>query len=80
MAKRDTRLTAQPEPDLHKAGVVRRTKFQCSVCGKITAGRLPSAGRGDEGDGSFYFPRRHKGLDGKPCAGNIEEAIWITVS
>jgi hypothetical protein len=49
-------------------------KFKCSVCGKLTAGRLPSGG-----DGSFYFPRRHKGSDGRPCPGNIEEAEWVTV-
>jgi hypothetical protein len=54
------------------------TKFQCAVCGKMTTGRVPGRGRGGyRGDLTFRFPRRHNGLDGKPCAGNIEEAIWV---
>ncbi len=56
------------------------TRFRCMVCGKLTAGRLP---RGDYhegvGDTSFRWPRRHKGKDGKPCAGNIIEAEWVDI-
>ena len=48
------------------------TKFKCAVCGKVTVlGRLPR-----NGDGTFYFPRRHR-ANGKPCEGNTQEAQWI---
>lgn len=46
-------------------------KVKCSVCGKITAGRLPRASRHDMGDGSYWFPRRHK------CAGDVKEGLLI---
>jgi hypothetical protein len=55
------------------------TRFKCVVCGKITAGRMPRDGHGSPGDGTFLYPRRHKGKDGNPCAGNIEEAEWVDV-
>jgi len=55
---------------------MRRFKIVCSVCGKVTAGRLPRASRHDMGDGTFWFPRRHD-VDGKPCDGNIEEGKMI---
>lgn len=45
-------------------------RFRCAVCGKPTAGRLPRGG-----DGTFYYPRRHQGPDGKPCEGNYREAL-----
>lgn len=48
-------------------------KFKCAVCNKLTSGRKPKGG-----DGTFYYPRRHKGPDKKPCKGNIQEAIWFT--
>jgi len=51
--------------------MTRKQRFRCVVCGKITAGRLPR-----EGDGTFYYPRRHK-KDGFPCPGNVYEAEWI---
>jgi hypothetical protein len=49
----------------------KTTLFQCPVCGKITSGRIPK-----HGDLSGRFPRRHK-VNGKPCPGNIEAAIWV---
>ncbi len=42
------------------------------MCGKVTVARLPRSGR-QTGDGTFWFPRRHK-FNGKPCEGNILEA------
>lgn len=56
---------------------MKTTRFKCSACGKLTAGRLPRAGR-HHGDGTYWFPRRHK-RDGKPCPGNIMEAEVVTV-
>lgn len=53
------------------------TKFKCSVCGKLTSGRIGRSG-GYSGDTSHRFPRRHKN-DGKDCPGNIEEAEWVDV-
>jgi len=53
-----------------------RYSWRCKVCGKVTAGRLPRAGR-HVGDGTFMFPRRHKGSDGQPCRGNIQEAEMV---
>jgi hypothetical protein len=53
------------------------TRFRCVVCGKMTAGRLPRDGRHFPGDGSGRYPRRHKGVDGKPCKGNIELVDWV---
>jgi len=50
------------------------TRYKCAVCGKLTDGRLPK-----EGDGSFYYPRRHKGINGQPCPGNVIEAEWVEV-
>lgn len=54
-----------------------RARFVCRVCGKRTAGRLPRASRHEPGDGSFWYPRRHK-VDGRPCMGSTEEAVIIT--
>lgn len=51
-------------------------KVKCAVCNKITAGRLPRDGN-LKGDGSFYFPRRHKDKDGKGCKGNVIEGIIV---
>ena len=56
----------------------RITRFRCAVCGKLTAGRLPRDGR-HTGDGTFWFPRRHDGADGRPCPGNIKEAELVDV-
>jgi hypothetical protein len=60
--------------------MARKTCFKCVVCGKLTAGRI-SRGTYFEGvgDGSARFPRRHKGLDDKLCAGNIQEVEWVDV-
>jgi hypothetical protein len=70
------------DPEAFKKAVKERkkveTQFKCVVCGKITAGRVPREGH-VEGDLSARFPRRHKGIDGKPCEGNIEEAEWVNV-
>jgi hypothetical protein len=57
------------------------TRFKCVVCGKLTAGRLPvnPHNHRERGDGTFWYPRRHKGKDGEPCPGNIEEAQIIEV-
>ena len=46
-------------------------KVKCSVCGKITAGRLPRRTRHDIGDGTFWYPRRHK------CVGDIQEGLLV---
>lgn len=55
-----------------------RTVYQCTVCGRLTAGRLPRWGR-EVGDGTFMYPRRHRDR-GKPCPGNIREAHWVEVA
>lgn len=60
-----------------------RLRVRCVVCGKVSGGRLPRLpwgrhGTGRVGDGTFRFPRRHKGPDGQPCPGNIEEAEWLS--
>lgn len=59
---------------------MRKTKFRCVICGKLTAGRLPvnSSNHRERGDGTFWFPRRHK-KNGRPCGGNILEAEWVDV-
>ena len=54
-------------------------RFKCVECGKLSTGRLPRDGR-HVGDGTVRYPRRHKGPDGKPCPGNIEEAEWVVWS
>lgn len=53
------------------------TRFRCTHCGKLTTGRMPRA-KGEIGDGTARFPRRHK-LAGKSCPGNIREAEWVDV-
>lgn len=50
-------------------------QFRCTACGKITAGRVPTGG-----DGTFRYPRRHKGPDGATCPGCYTEAEWVTVA
>ena len=52
------------------------TKFKCSACGKLTAGRISRDGK-QVGDTSARFPRRHKNKEGKACPGNILEAEWM---
>lgn len=51
-----------------------KSKFKCSICGKITSGRLPK-----NGDGSFWYPRRHYDKTGILCLGNIQEAIVVDI-
>jgi cytochrome c5 len=46
--------------------------FECQACGKITVGRMPK-----HGDGTFYYPRKHKGEDGNTCEGVYDEAISV---
>ena len=53
-------------------------QIKCVVCGKITAGRLPRASRHDIGDGTFWFPRRHK-VNGGDCPGNIVEGEDVSL-
>ena len=55
------------------------TRFKCVVCGKLTAGRLPREHGRFYGDGTFRYPRRHKGADGKECRGVWDEAEWVKV-
>lgn len=52
-------------------GTLREMHFKCVICGKLTAGRLSKGG-----DGTFYYPRKHK-YDGKLCPGSFHEAEWI---
>lgn len=69
----ETKTTTRPP------ATFQQTRFQCVVCGKITAGRVPVSftNHRERGDGTFRYPRRHKGPDGQPCPGNIEEAEWV---
>jgi hypothetical protein len=46
--------------------------FECQCCGKITVGRMPKGG-----DGTYYFPRKHKGADGETCEGVYDEGISV---
>jgi hypothetical protein len=71
ISKRHTKYIA----DKRGASVLKR-RIKCSVCGKITAGRLPREGN-YKGDGTFWYPRRHN-VDGDFCPGNFEEGIDIT--
>jgi hypothetical protein len=50
-------------------------KVKCTVCGKVTAGRLPRSGH-YVGDGTVWYPRRHK-VNGRDCEGNIEEGELV---
>ncbi len=53
------------------------TRFKCTICGKLTAGRI-SRDRRYSGDTTARFPRRHKdNSTGVMCCGNIIEAEWI---
>lgn len=50
-----------------------KTRWKCTVCGKLTVGRLPKGG-----DGSFYFPARHKAEDDEAaCPGNYQQAELV---
>ena len=68
---------AQGDDDLRKK-ILKQTRFRCAVCGKLTAGRVPVSftNHRDRGDGTFRYPRRHN-VNGKPCPGNIQEAVWV---
>ena len=46
--------------------------YQCVVCKKLTAGRLPLGG-----DGSFMYPRQHSNAREIICEGVFREAKWI---
>ena len=50
-------------------------RVKCSVCGKITCGRLPRNSR-EHGDGTFWYPRWH---DNGNCDGNYQEGILVKV-
>ena len=58
---------------------MKKTRFRCIVCGKLTAGRLPRASRHNVGDGTLHYPRRHKRADGKVCPGSFRYAEWVDV-
>lgn len=47
-------------------------RFRCVVCGRLTVGRKPTGG-----DGTFYYPARHRGEDGAPCPGNVRQAELV---
>ena len=57
-------------------GTVLELRFKCPKCGKLTAGRMPRDGIGP-GNGTFYYPRRHKSEFGDPCPGSYDEAEWV---
>jgi hypothetical protein len=56
---------------------MKKTKFKCIICGKLTSGRIPRQGR-EIGDRSLRYPRKHK-VNGKPCKGNLYEAEWVDI-
>lgn len=58
-----------------------KVRYKCSVCGKITRGRLPVSmtNHKERGDGTFYYPRKHW-VSGIVCPGTYQEAEWIEVS
>lgn len=58
-------------------GTVLDLRYQCVKCGKLTAGRRPREHGRHYGDGSFFYPRRHKSAHGDPCPGVYEEATWV---
>jgi hypothetical protein len=60
---------------------MKTIKFKCSICGKLTSGRMPinPHNHKEKGDGSFRYPRRHKNENGGYCEGNYKEAIWVDV-
>lgn len=71
------RLTVRgAEAKAHLPPEERRTRFRCTVCGKLGAGRMPREGK-VKGDGSARFPRRHKGPSGRLCPGVHIEAEWV---
>lgn len=46
--------------------------IRCQVCSRLTkGGRIPKGG-----DGSFRFPRVHRGQDGEPCPGSFQEGVF----
>lgn len=51
-------------------------RVRCTVCGKISSGRLPRGG-----DGSTRFPRRHQHRNDfgtmEDCPGEYRDAEWI---
>jgi len=54
-------------------------RFRCTVCGKLTLGRLPRSGYHKEA-GVEMYPRRHSGADRLQCAGNVLAAEWVIVA
>lgn len=57
-----------------------KTMFRCSICGKLTAGRIPvGRNHNERGDGTFRYPRKHNDASGLPCYGNNREAAWVEV-
>lgn len=56
------------------------TRFKCTVCGKLTAGKMPNPGAGwGPADTSARFPRKHRDKKGKVCKGVYRFAEWIDV-
>jgi len=58
---------------------MKKTRYRCVVCGKLTAGRLPRTSRPEVGDGTLRYPRQHKGPDGLLCPGSFMYAEWVDV-
>ena len=52
----------------------RKLKFQCSECGKLTAGKLPEGTCARNTKVYFPTPHKHKG---KSCKGNTLPAFWV---
>lgn len=71
MARPADKRTKQPCSSGATERKSQTPRYNCSICGKPTAGRVPRGG-----DGTFILPRRHNGPDGQPCRGNIEEVVW----
>jgi hypothetical protein len=53
-----------------------RERYACAVCGHISDGRLLEEGS-EQTNPSMRFPKRHKGPDGQPCAGNYRYARLV---
>lgn len=53
---------------------MRVTRYQCTVCGKLTAGRQPY------GEATIIYPRKHGYIDGVGyCPGSFLEARIVEV-
>ena len=55
-------------------------RFRCSVCGRLTAGKVPNSDGRYAADKSERYPRMHRRPFGEPCPGVYEFAEWVEVS